>query len=156
VHIEDRYDTGIEDLWTAITDPDRLARWYGEVKGDLRVGGEFYSHVHRQRMGRYLADRGMRAPWGLVITGAEPGGPELVDEITLTADGDQTVLVLEERVCRWSRWPAGGPGTRSTSRTSRCFECTKSGIGKNVVKALGAGAYTGSTTLLTIQACLPT
>jgi hypothetical protein len=26
VRIEDRYDTGIDDLWAAITDPDRLAR----------------------------------------------------------------------------------------------------------------------------------
>jgi hypothetical protein len=26
VRIEDRYDTDIDDLWSAITDPDRLAR----------------------------------------------------------------------------------------------------------------------------------
>ena len=34
VRIEDRYDTDIDDLWLAITDPDRLARWFGEVDGD--------------------------------------------------------------------------------------------------------------------------
>ena len=27
VRIEDRYDTDIDDLWSAISDPDRLARW---------------------------------------------------------------------------------------------------------------------------------
>ena len=27
VRMEDHYDTGIEDLWSAITDPGRLARW---------------------------------------------------------------------------------------------------------------------------------
>jgi uncharacterized protein YndB with AHSA1/START domain len=27
VRIEDRYDTDIDDLWSAITSPDRLARW---------------------------------------------------------------------------------------------------------------------------------
>ena len=32
-----------------------------------------------------------------MITGAEPGGPELVDEITLAADGDQTILVIKQR-----------------------------------------------------------
>jgi len=28
VRIEDRYDTDIDDLWEALTDPTRLARWY--------------------------------------------------------------------------------------------------------------------------------
>lgn len=97
VHIEDRYDTGIEDLWTAITDPGRLARWYGEVKGDLRVGGEFHSHVHASGWEGTSRIEVCEPPRRLVITGAEPGGPELVNEITLTADGDQTILVLEER-----------------------------------------------------------
>jgi len=32
--IEDRYDTDVDDLWSAITDPDRLARWYGRVEGE--------------------------------------------------------------------------------------------------------------------------
>jgi hypothetical protein len=39
VRIEDRYDTDIDDLWSAVTDPGRLARWYGQVEGDLRPGG---------------------------------------------------------------------------------------------------------------------
>ena len=38
VRIEDRYDTGIGDLWSALTDPGRLARWYGQVEGELRPG----------------------------------------------------------------------------------------------------------------------
>jgi uncharacterized protein YndB with AHSA1/START domain len=38
VRIEDRYDTDIDDLWSAITDPDRLARWFGEVDGELSLG----------------------------------------------------------------------------------------------------------------------
>ena len=41
VRVEDRYDTDIDDLWSAITEPGRLARWFGEIAGDLRVGGEF-------------------------------------------------------------------------------------------------------------------
>src|SRR5580704_5986595 len=45
VRIEDRYDTDIDDLWAAITDPSRLARWYGQVTGDLRAGGQFRLYV---------------------------------------------------------------------------------------------------------------
>src|ERR1700693_1828926 len=41
VRIDERYDTGIDDLWSPLTDPSRLARWYGQVEGDLRPGGEF-------------------------------------------------------------------------------------------------------------------
>src|SRR5580658_10676962 len=41
VRIEDRFETDIDDLWSALTDPSRLVRWLGEVEGDLRLGGEF-------------------------------------------------------------------------------------------------------------------
>ena len=41
VRMEDRFDTGIDDVWSALTDPRRLVRWLGEMEGDLRLGGEF-------------------------------------------------------------------------------------------------------------------
>ena len=40
VRMEERFDTSIEDLWSALTDPQRLARWVAEVSGDLRPGGD--------------------------------------------------------------------------------------------------------------------
>ena len=33
VRVEDRFDTGIDDLWSALTDPGRLARWLGDFEG---------------------------------------------------------------------------------------------------------------------------
>jgi hypothetical protein len=39
VRIEDDYDTDIDDLWSALTDPDRLVRWLGQVDGDLAWAG---------------------------------------------------------------------------------------------------------------------
>ncbi|UJP08867.1 SRPBCC domain-containing protein [Microbacterium sp. KUDC0406] len=36
---EDVYATGIDDLWQAITTPERLSRWMVEYTGDLRLGG---------------------------------------------------------------------------------------------------------------------
>jgi len=35
------YDTTVEDLWNAITTPQRLARWFTPVEGDLRLGGRY-------------------------------------------------------------------------------------------------------------------
>ena len=39
-----RYATDAADLWQACTDPDRLARWFAPVSGDLREGGDFTIH----------------------------------------------------------------------------------------------------------------
>ena len=38
------YATSVEDLWQACTDPERLARWFAPVTGDLHPGGLFTIH----------------------------------------------------------------------------------------------------------------
>jgi uncharacterized protein YndB with AHSA1/START domain len=107
VRIEDRYDTDIDDLWSALSDPVRLARWYGQVEGDLRTGGEFHLYVDSvgwDGTGRVDA---CEPPRRLVVTTREEdeswqkgiGAPpfDQVIKAVLTADGDQTVLVIEIR-----------------------------------------------------------
>lgn len=39
VRFERRYAATPADVWSAVTEPDRLARWLGPVEGDLRRGG---------------------------------------------------------------------------------------------------------------------
>ena len=107
VRIEDHYDTGIDDLWSAITDPDRLARWHGRVEGDLRPGGEFRLHVAAAAIDAIGRVEACEPPRRLQVTTRETdeswragNGVPPFDEIleaTLTADGDQTVLVIEVR-----------------------------------------------------------
>lgn len=41
VRLEGRLDTDADDVWSALTDPVRLARWLGEVDGEPHQGGEF-------------------------------------------------------------------------------------------------------------------
>jgi uncharacterized protein YndB with AHSA1/START domain len=102
VRMQDRFDTDIDDVWSALTDPRRLARWYGEVEGDLRLGGEFRARVFAsgwEGTGRVDA---CEPPRRLLVTmrdaDPQPGQPdETVIDATLAADGDQTILVLEER-----------------------------------------------------------
>ena len=101
VRMQDRFDTDIDDLWSALTDPRRLARWLGEVEGDLRLGGAFRARFFAsgwEGTGRVeVCEPSQRL---LVLTrGAdEPDAPdEHVIEVTLTADGDQTVVAWEER-----------------------------------------------------------
>jgi len=38
------YDTDAADLWAAVTEPDRLARWFAPVEGALHAGGRFTIH----------------------------------------------------------------------------------------------------------------
>ena len=35
------YDTTREDLWDALTNPERLPRWFLPISGDLRLGGRY-------------------------------------------------------------------------------------------------------------------
>ncbi len=107
VRIEDRYDTDIDDLWSALTDPRRLARWYGQVEGDLRPGGEFRLHVESADMDGTGRVEACEPPRRLLVTTREAdeswrkgrGAPPFdeANEATLTADGDQTILVIEVR-----------------------------------------------------------
>jgi uncharacterized protein YndB with AHSA1/START domain len=95
VRMEDRFDTDIDDVWSALTDPSRLARWYGEIDGDLRVGGEFRAYVFASGWDGSGRVEVCESPRRLLLTEAEPGQPENVIEVTLAADGDQTILVLD-------------------------------------------------------------
>lgn len=95
VRLEDRFDTGIEDLWDALTDPARLARWYGEVEGDLHLGGNFYARLFASGWEGMSRIDVCEPPHRFVIVSKEPDQPtEDAIEVTLTADGDQTVLVM--------------------------------------------------------------
>ena len=105
VRMEDRYDTDIDDLWSAITEPGRLARWYGEVDGDLRLGGEFRVYIEAADIESTGRVEACEPPRRLLVTTRETdesyrkgqGVPPFDQSLdaTLTADGDQTILVIE-------------------------------------------------------------
>lgn len=41
VILERSYDTDIDDLWDAVTNPERIPRWFLAVEGDLKPGGRY-------------------------------------------------------------------------------------------------------------------
>ncbi len=99
VRMEDRFDSDIDEVWSALTDPSRLARWYGEVEGDLRPGGRYRARLFAsgwEGTGRVEA---CEPPQRLLvrIKDADEPDDEGDIEVLLTADGDQTVVVWEER-----------------------------------------------------------
>lgn len=113
VRVRDRFDTDIDELWSALTDPRRLARWLGEVEGDLRVGGGFRAHFDSsgwEGTGRVeVCDPPQRL---LVMTRHAKQSDEHAVEATLTSGGDHTVLVLEERGMRLDQLAGYGAGVQ--------------------------------------------
>ena len=114
VRMEEHLDTGIDDLWGALTDPDRLAHWYGEVEGELSQGGEFRVRIALagERTGQVEA---CEPPQRLLLTmrdpDAQPGQPEqLVNGAQLIAEGAQTRLIWEVRGMPVDLLPAYGAG----------------------------------------------
>jgi len=99
VRMEDRLDATVEEVWAALTDPSRLAAWYGIVEGEIGPGGEYRAHLHASgwegtgRIEAFDAPRHMR-----VVTSMDSEEPsEGVFEVTLTPAGDGTDLIWEER-----------------------------------------------------------
>jgi uncharacterized protein YndB with AHSA1/START domain len=98
VRMADRIDAPVGDVWSAITDPSHLVQWWGDVEGDLQLGGEFRARVHASGWDGTCRVVAYDAPSRLLLLTREPDQPdEQSIEITLAADGDQTNLVWEER-----------------------------------------------------------
>ncbi|NYH93186.1 SRPBCC family protein [Actinopolymorpha rutila] len=53
VAVSQTYDGAVDDVWDALTNPERLPRWFLPVTGDLRVGGRY--HLEGNATGEILA-----------------------------------------------------------------------------------------------------
>jgi len=85
------YDAPIDDVWEAVTQPDRIKRWLMPISGELHVGGSF--QLEGNAGGEILT---CEPPRLLKVTF---GAPTSIVEVRLTPDGDgDTVLELEHTV----------------------------------------------------------
>lgn len=84
------YDADAEDVWEALTDPERLARWFSPVSGDLREGGTF------SIQGNASGDiRRCEKPTWLSLTF---GSPDSIVDLRLSPAGERTTLELAHSV----------------------------------------------------------
>jgi uncharacterized protein YndB with AHSA1/START domain len=111
IRLERTYDAPIEDAWDALTDPERISRWFLPISGDLRVGGRY--QLEGNAGGEVLAcepPHRFRVTW---VYG-EVSSPEQISEvdIQLTAAGiESTTLVLEHTaIVPDELWEQFGPG----------------------------------------------
>lgn len=109
VRMSDTYATDIDDLWEAVTAPERLARWVAVVEGDLTPGGLFRATFTSGWEGGGRVDV-CEPPRRLLVTMSPGEAEETVVEALLEVDGDRTRLVVEERGIPTDEAPDHGAG----------------------------------------------
>jgi uncharacterized protein YndB with AHSA1/START domain len=84
------YDADADDVWDALTNPERLPRWFYPVTGELKVGGDF--QFQGNAGGEIL--RCDRPSWLQVSF----GGPDSIVDVRLVAIDDRTTVELVHTV----------------------------------------------------------
>jgi uncharacterized protein YndB with AHSA1/START domain len=90
VTLQRRYPADPADVWQAITDPERVRRWFLPLTGDLREGGNF--ELEGNASGDILK---CEPPRHLVVTF---GGESSIVDVRLSGAGQQTLLKLTHSV----------------------------------------------------------
>ena len=100
------YDTDLDDLWDAVTSPERIRRWFLPVSGELTEGGRYQFENHAGgTISRCDKPRGYAATW-------EYGDDVSWIEVRLTPAGDGRTRFELEHVGHVATefWDRFGPG----------------------------------------------
>jgi uncharacterized protein YndB with AHSA1/START domain len=120
IRMDDLYRTDIDDLWDAITSPDRLARWLGTVEGDLRVGAVVQMSLVSGWDGPARVDV-CEPPYRLALTANPAADDETRMEATLTREGEHTRLRIEESGFSLDILPFHGSGWQTHVEDLRAY-----------------------------------
>jgi uncharacterized protein YndB with AHSA1/START domain len=105
------YTAPVDDVWDALTNPERIPRWFLPVEGDLRLGGTY------QFAGNAGGEiRECDPPRRLLVTWVmgEPGPEDssIVEVVLEPVGEDETALTLEHTaVVPAEMWEQFGPGS---------------------------------------------
>lgn len=102
VRFERAYPTSANDLWDAVTAPERVSGWLGALTGDLRAGGDFLLDMAEpagtdedaRNWGRIVECEPRRR---LLVTWEATGQATSQVEVTASAVGQGALLTLEHR-----------------------------------------------------------
>ncbi|GAA0812864.1 SRPBCC family protein [Spirilliplanes yamanashiensis] len=105
VSLSQAYDTGLDDLWDAVTSAERLPRWFLPVTGELREGGRYQFEGNAGGTIERCAKPALSATW-------EFGGQISWVEVRLVAEGpERTRLELDHLALADDKtWAEYGPG----------------------------------------------
>jgi len=100
------YDTDLDDLWDAVTRPERIPRWFLPITGELREGGRYQFEGNAGgTISRCDKPHGFSATW-------EYNGDVSWVEVRLTTEGDGRARFELEHVAHVADefWEQYGPG----------------------------------------------
>ncbi|WP_439378623.1 SRPBCC family protein [Amycolatopsis lexingtonensis] len=98
------YDTDVDDMWDAVTNAERIPRWFLPVSGELRVGGKYQLEGNAGgTVERCDPPKSFAATWEF------NGGVSWI-EVRLTPEGDGTRFELEHTAHVDDHWEQFGPG----------------------------------------------
>jgi len=106
VTISQTYDSPVEDVWDACTNPERIPRWFLPVSGNLSVGGRFQLQGNAGgTIERCDPPRSFAATW-------EFGGSVSWIEVRLAAQSEGATLLELEHIAhvKDDLWDQFGPG----------------------------------------------
>jgi uncharacterized protein YndB with AHSA1/START domain len=105
------FDTPIEDVWDALTNPERIGRWFLPISGDYRLGGQY--QFEGNAGGKIVAcDRPnrLKVTWEYGEMSSDAVASEVEVRLT-TVDGGATRFELEHiAVVPDEMWAEYGPG----------------------------------------------
>jgi uncharacterized protein YndB with AHSA1/START domain len=112
IEVRRRYDARIDDVWDALTSPERLHRWLKPVTGDLRLGGKFeldggeHGEILRCEPPRLLKVSWLYGP----DADAWPGTSEVEVRLAPGPAGDTEFELIHAAVVEEPLFPTYGPG----------------------------------------------
>jgi uncharacterized protein YndB with AHSA1/START domain len=105
VELRRPYPAPAEDVWDALTNAERIPRWFLPISGDLRLGGRF------QLEGNAGGEiRECDPPRRLLVTWEIAGQSSIVSVDLAPAGDDATELRLRHAVPEDDHWAKFGPG----------------------------------------------
>lgn len=112
IELRRRYDARLDDVWDAITDPERLSRWMKPVTGDLHPGGAF--ELDGGEHGEILRcdpPRLLRVSWMFGPEADEwPGTSEVEVRLSPGSAGDTEFELIHSAAVGEPMFPTFGPG----------------------------------------------
>jgi uncharacterized protein YndB with AHSA1/START domain len=98
------YDTDVDDMWDAVTNAERIPRWFLPVHGELRVGGKYQLEGNAGgTVERCDPPKSFAATWEM------HGGVSWI-EVRLTPEAGGTRFELEHVAHVDDHWDQFGPG----------------------------------------------
>lgn len=111
IRLRRSYDSPVEEVWDALTNPERISRWFLPIGGDYRVGGHY--QLEGNAGGKILAcDRphSFRVTWVFGEMADDAGASEVEVRLKPGGDGSTSLELEHTAVVPDEFWEEYGPG----------------------------------------------